>query len=78
MARRLLDLGADVACKDRSGATPLHWAAYRGHRAIVEELLRREANACAVDDRGWTPRDLAALADPPDLDLLAILDLSER
>jgi ankyrin repeat protein len=41
---------------DESGATPLHYAAFIGHRQIVEALLKRGANINRTDSRfGTTP-----------------------
>ena len=35
----LLDLGANVAAKDKCGATPLMQAAHRGHAQVLQLLL---------------------------------------
>jgi ankyrin repeat protein len=40
----LLDNHAKVDVSDRSGYTPLLWAAYSGHEALVRLLLDRGAN----------------------------------
>lgn len=45
--------------KDNSGATALHYAAFGGHRAVVELLVRNGADVNALDDKhratptGW-------------------------
>ena len=41
--RKLLDLGTPIDCLDRDDCTPLIWAAYRGHVATAELLLKRGA-----------------------------------
>lgn len=40
-ARLLLDAGADVNAVDKSGRTPLHWAARSGNLALVRGALTR-------------------------------------
>jgi ankyrin repeat protein len=60
LAQLLLDHGADLqAHGDWKNWTPLHWAAYRGHAAVVELLLARGADPLAVDEEGQSPHDLA-------------------
>jgi ankyrin repeat protein len=61
-ATRLLDADLSLiqAC-DREGRTPLHLAARRNDRALVEWLLGRRANAGKKDPGGFTPLDYAAL-----------------
>jgi ankyrin repeat protein len=62
--RELLDAGADVnvrnADKQRLQYTPLHWAAYYGHRDIAEILISRGADLDAEDPAYSTPLYLAA------------------
>jgi len=42
--------------RDQSGATALHYAAFGGHRPIVEHLVKRGADVNATDGRfGATP-----------------------
>lgn len=42
--------------RDQSGATALHYAAFGGHRPIVEQLVKRGADVNARDGRfGATP-----------------------
>jgi ankyrin repeat protein len=42
--------------RDESGATALHYAAFGGHRAVVQELVRQGADINATDSRfGATP-----------------------
>jgi ankyrin repeat protein len=42
-------------CKDRNGATPLHWAAEKGHVEAVNELLLMESPIDSVSNAGETP-----------------------
>jgi ankyrin repeat protein len=44
---------------DERGDTPLHEAALRGHREIVELLLARNASVSVKNSRGRTPLDEA-------------------
>jgi len=65
MARRLIDLGADVAARNRRGATPLHYAAdgipgWSGwdperQAAVIACLIEAGADPNAVDKSGVTP-----------------------
>ena len=42
--------------RDSTGATPLHYAAFGGHRSVVEELVRHGGDLNATDSRhGATP-----------------------
>jgi ankyrin repeat protein len=43
-----------VSRKDKYGNTPLHWAAYFGHKAVVELLLSSGAKVNAKDKDGHT------------------------
>lgn len=42
------------------GWTPLHWAAAKGHKDVVELLLANKADADATESFGWTPLHWAA------------------
>jgi ankyrin repeat protein len=54
--------GADVDATEADGKTPLHWAAFEGHKKIVEYLLfDREARYDLEDLLGNTPCHLALL-----------------
>jgi hypothetical protein len=65
IARRLIGLGADVAARNRRGATPLHYAADGGpgspgwdpaaQAEIIAGLLAAGANPDARDQSGVTP-----------------------
>ncbi len=60
----LVSRGADVnRVNPNSGRTPLHEAAYIGHRAIAECLLLNGANVEARDRTGMTAADLADQAE---------------
>jgi ankyrin repeat protein len=39
-AKLLIEHGADPAARDRGGYTPLHWAALKGYKRVVELLVR--------------------------------------
>ena len=63
-------IGADVNAKDESESTPLHSAAYWGHKEIAELLIAKGADVNAKDDYGKTPLDWAEKvneADSPEL-----------
>lgn len=53
----ILERHPDLANQcDQSGATALHYAAFGGHRAVVQELVSRGADVNAKDTRfGATP-----------------------
>ena len=59
-AERLLKLGADARQRDRSGNTPIHWAAGWGKIVAMRFLLRHGAGINAVNRFGKTPLDNAA------------------
>src|SRR5262245_46789830 len=50
----LLNAGADPGRHDRSGATPLMAAAFRGHEAVVGRLIASGADLEARDEEGQT------------------------
>ena len=57
-----LAVGADVNAKNRYGSTPLHRAAYAGHKEIAELLIAKGADVNAKNG-GWgrTPLHVAAI-----------------
>lgn len=57
LARRLIERGADV---NKTGWTPLHYAATGGHLAIMELLLEHHAYIDAESPNGTTPLMMAA------------------
>lgn len=59
LTSRLLAAGASPNVVQQRGFTPLHEAARRGHRELVELLLQHGADAGALDADGRTPVDLA-------------------
>ena len=56
----LLENGAEVDARNKSGRTPLHEASVMGRRAVVQLLLDRKADPNATDRNGYTPAHLAA------------------
>ena len=59
--RQLVACGSDMTITDRHGRTPLHYAADRGHAAVVEQLLAARAAVDAKDKHGGeTPLHRAA------------------
>jgi uncharacterized protein len=57
LARKLIGKDADV---NKTGWTPLHYAATGGHMAIIELLLERHAYIDAESPNGTTPLMMAA------------------
>ena len=58
--KKLLAVGADVNAKNKNGDTPLNYAAFLGHKEIVELLVANGANVNAKGLANWTPLHLAA------------------
>ena len=57
----LLDVGAQIDVKDKSGESPLSHACRQGHPEVVELLLKKGAKVSETNNRGgWTPLLLAA------------------
>ncbi|KID93405.1 ankyrin repeat protein, partial [Metarhizium majus ARSEF 297] len=57
----LIRAGAALDIQDASGTTALHWAAFKGHEAIVEYLYE-DSNKKLLDKNGRTALHLAAIA----------------
>jgi ankyrin repeat protein len=57
LARKLIERGADV---NKTGWTPLHYAATNGHLALIELLLEEHAYIDAESPNGSTPLMMAA------------------
>lgn len=55
----LLEKGPNLDIKDKSGQTPLLWAARKRHKVIVQLLLENGACINTIDNLGWTPLSLA-------------------
>jgi len=58
--KKHLSLGADVNEKDPEFATPLHYAALKGHKTVAELLIEKGADVNALGIHG-TPLDRAIL-----------------
>jgi ankyrin repeat protein len=58
-AKRLLELGASATEKDSMGATPLHYAARFGDKAMMALLVEHGAKLTAKDGEKMTPLDYA-------------------
>ena len=60
MVQLLLNGGADPnGASTGNGRTPLHFAAYRGHKDVVQILLDKGADPSRTDNSGCTPLSLA-------------------
>lgn len=59
MVRFLLSHGAECNLREKSGYTPLHWAASHGNLATIEALFAAGADPNALDARGQRPIDVA-------------------
>ena len=51
--------GTDVNAKDKSGWTPLHWAASKVHNKTAKLLIKEGADVNAVNKDGQSPLDYA-------------------
>ena len=82
VTRQLLDNGVDidktepVQDKGSSAWGPVHWAASKGHQAVLEMLVERGANVLVQDKHGSTAR---AIAEKKGLkNIVALLEEAER
>ncbi|MDB0529562.1 ankyrin repeat domain-containing protein [Ralstonia solanacearum] len=73
MVRVLIEHGAKLNAQDSTGNTALHLAARMGNGAVLRSLLRRGADRCIKNAKGFYPKDLVRA---PDEQRLAA-DLSE-
>jgi cytohesin len=55
----MIELGAMVNAREKTGLTPLHAAAFRGDPDIVRLLLDAGANPTIKDANGHVPKDWA-------------------
>jgi len=55
----LVEKGADVNAKDKSGMSPLHWAVFCGRTDIVQYLIENGADYSERTSEGKTALDLA-------------------
>jgi ankyrin repeat protein len=70
-ALAMIASGADVNKAQPDGTTPLHWAAYRVDRELVQTLLKKGAKADVVNRYGASP--LAEAARVANVDLVGML-----
>jgi len=54
ITRLLIDAGADVACRDAHGNTPVHWAARAGHSDVLALLISKSCPMDMPNDGGET------------------------
>ncbi|MEI6519773.1 MAG: ankyrin repeat domain-containing protein [bacterium] len=47
--------GVDLNCKNVSGLTPLHWAAYKDYTKVIEILIAAKAKIDPIDNNNATP-----------------------
>ncbi|MBX2885378.1 MAG: ankyrin repeat domain-containing protein [Granulosicoccus sp.] len=60
LARRLLDLGADVNAKTQTNGTPFMFAVLGGHLEVARSLLDNGADIHVAGSNGWTATTIAA------------------
>ena len=64
--KKHLASGADLNAKDSEGGTPLHHAAWNGHKEVAELLIEKAADVNALGDNG-TPLDWAIFRKHPEI-----------
>lgn len=69
---KILDINCKGKQKSNHGWTPLHLAAYFGHRDVAEYLIKNGANVNVVNDAGDTPLHKAAYTAREELVLLLL------
>ena len=59
----LIEAGADAStpATDDAAWEPIHFAAFRGHRGVIEALIGANASTAATTSAGESPFDLAIL-----------------
>jgi len=75
--KRLIEEGADVNARDKSGSTPLHCAAGMGSRAIVELLVAHGADVNLHNSFHWIPLHTALFSQHIDVAELLVAVGSE-
>ena len=65
---------AEVDARNANGATALHMAGYRGHRACCAVLVAAGADLNATDCHGETPLEAARIHHADDAELVALLE----
>lgn len=74
----LLRLNPNAAhLTERTGMTPLHWAAKRGHREVAASLLAHGAEVNVKDSKGGTPLHRAAGESRKDIAELLLANMAE-
>ena len=66
-----------VFSKDTNNWTPLHYAAWFGHKDVAELLLANKANVNAKNNYGWTPLHGAAVKGQEDVAALLLDEKAE-